>query len=263
MAISPQLQKLLDEYGLGSLAEWASNAIVMGWSEEQVTLEMYKRQEFKDRFAGIFMLQANGHPPISVNEYLAYEKSAYAQATMWGMKLTKEDIDNAIGNNVSTLEMERRFDVAAASVFESDTNIRAEMQRFGIGLGDQMKYWMDPKKTLGELQQEYRTAVAAGTAITAGYGQITLDQARRLTEAGLTREQTLSGFGELVKNQELFTSLNIGEIGIDSDQQIALLTGDQSVKEMIEERARQRTAEFGGGGGFTIGEEGFSTGVAD
>lgn len=263
MAISPILQRELTRYGLGSLASWASNAIINGWSEDQIMIEMWQRQEFKDRFAGIFMLEKAGKPPISIDEYLSYEKTIQAQASMWGMTLTKAEVDNMIGNNISPVEAERRFDIAAAALFESPQETRDELVRLhNISYGEQMKFWMNPKEELGNLQQKFRMAELSGAAIRTGYGLLNLDQARKLTESGLTREQALTGFGELVKNQELFQSMDIGEATITQDQQIALLAGDASVAELVESRKEKRVAEFAGGGGFAVGKEGFATGVA-
>jgi hypothetical protein len=264
MAVSPIIHNTLKEYGLLSLVNWASNAIVNGWSEDQVVLELYKRPEFRNRFAGIFMLEAANKPPVSVNEYLAYEKSVHAQAAMWGMELTKEEVDNLIGNEISPVEVERRFDLAAAAEFESDAETRSELDRmFGVSLGQRMKYWMNPKKELGTLQQQYRMAEIGGAALRTSYGQITSDQARRLTEAGLTREAALTGFGQLSQMGELFTPLDIGEGAITQDQQIELLAGDADVQELIQERERRRQAEFQGSGGYAASQEGFATGVAE
>lgn len=264
MAVSPIVEETLRQYGLTSLVTWASNAIVNGWSEDQVILELYKRPEFKTRFAGMFMLEAKGKPPISVDEYLSYEKTVHSLAAMWGMQLTKDEVDNLIGNEVSPVEIERRFDIVAAAVYESDPETRSELERmFGVNIGTQMKYWMDPKKELGLLQQQYRMGEIAGAALRTNYGEITKAQAQRLTEAGLTREAAITGFGELARMDELFTPLDIGEAGVTRDQQIELLAGDADVQEMVEDIQKKRQAEFEGGGGYATGQTGFATGVAE
>jgi hypothetical protein len=262
--LPPIIKQLFDSIGLSSLTQWAANAIINGWSEDQVMIELYERPEFKDRFAGMFALKAKNKPPISINEYLAYEKSVHSLAAMWGMELTKQEVDEMIGGEISMVEAERRFDIAAAAVYESDIEERSELERmFGVNLGQQMKYWMDPKKELGTLQQQYRMAQIGGAALRTGYGQITSEQALRLTETGLSKEQALTGFGELVRSKELFTPLSSGELEITEDQQIELLAGDADVREMLSQRQRSREAEFQGGGGFAVSEQGFATGVAE
>jgi hypothetical protein len=264
MALPPIIQELFKSIGLESLTQWAANAIINGWSESQVMLELYERPEFKDRFAGMFALKAKNKPPISINEYLAYEKSIHSLAAMWGMEVTKQEIDEMIGGEVSMMEAERRMDIAAAAVYESDAEERSELERmFGINLGQQMKFWMDPKRELGVLQQNYRMAQVAGAALRTGYGQITIDQAQRLTEAGVSKEQAITGFGELVKSAELFTPLSSGELEITDDQQIELLAGDADVRELLAQRQRSRSAEFEGGGSYAVSDKGFATGLAE
>lgn len=264
MAVGPMLAKVLKDYGLESLTSWASNAIINGWSEDQVLLEMYGRQEFKTRFAGMFMLESKGQPPISIDEYLAYEKTVHNLAAMWGTTLTKEEVDKMIGNSLSPVEVERRFDIAAAAIYESDIETRTELERmFNVNLGQQMKYWMNPTAELGVLEQQYRMAEVAGAALRTGYEQLTSDQAKRLTEAGVTREQAVTGFGQLVGMQPLFTPMDIGEGAITQDQQVALLAGDADVEELIKNRVERRQAEFGGSGSYGVGEQGFATGTAD
>lgn len=263
MAVGPQLARVLQQYGLTSLTQWASDALVKGWTEDQLMLEMYNRPEFRTRFAGMFQREAKGLPPMSVDEYLSYEKTVTATASMWGMTLSKDEIDNMIGNDVSAQEADTRMQIAATAAYDSDPETRAELERlWGITGGQVMKYWMDPKKELGNLQQQYRIGEIAGQALRSNYGQITEAQARRLTEAGLTRDTALSGFEQFARQAQLFSPLDFGEQAIGQDVQIEALAGDASAGQAIEQRAERRKAEFSGGGEFVAGKEGFATGSA-
>ena len=263
MAVSPIVAEVLKRYSLQSLTGWASNAIINGWSEDQVMLEMYNRPEFKSRFSAIFALEEQGKPALSVDEYLTYEKTANALAAMWGTSLSKKETDALLAGSVSSVELERRFDIAAAAVYQSPQETRDELVRLhNISYGDQMKYWMNPKMEMGLIEQKFRMAEVSGAAIRSGYGLLNYQQALKLTEAGLTREKALAGFGELAANQELFTSMDIGEENITQDQQIDFLAGDADVAELIKTRQERRKAEFQGGGSFVASDEGFATGVA-
>ena len=113
MAVPPILEDTLRRYGLLSLLDWAANAIINSWSPDQIVLEMYKRPEFKTRFPAIFELEAAKKPAISVQEYLAYEKTAASMAAMWGVELNKDEVDGLISNLVSPIELEKRFDLTA------------------------------------------------------------------------------------------------------------------------------------------------------
>lgn len=262
-AIPPILEATLKQYGLLSLLDWAAGAIINDWSEDQILLEMYKRPEFKTRFAGMFMLEANGKPPISVDEYLQYEKTAAAMSAMWEIDLTKDQVDNLIGNEVSPVELESRFDLAAEVLFESDTESIGELQRFAqVSPGDMMLYIMNPKKGLGELQTKWRQATISGTALRTGWGALTQAQAERLQQVGLDRDAAQQGFSQLAAMDELFSPFDKGETGITRERQVEFLAGDVEAAQEVEQRIAKRKAEFAGGGGFASGESGFAVGTA-
>lgn len=263
MAIGPQLQAILDRYGLGSLADWASTAIIQGWSEDQILLELYNRPEFKARFPAIDARRNLHLPPISIDEYLQYEKMASSLGSTWGLSLSKAEVDALITNDVSAVELEQRFNIAATALYDSDIETRQELERlFNVSTPQLMRYWMDPKKELPALQQQYRMGEVAGAALRTGFGQITADQALRLTEAGLNRESASRGFALLASSQELFTPINFGETAIDTPTQIEFLAGDAAAAQAIEAQAQRRKAEFEGGGQYASSQQGFATGKA-
>lgn len=263
MALGPQLTSVLKRYGLESLTDWASQALIKGYSQEQILLEMWDRPEFQTRFAGIFQRERDGWPPVSVEEYLSYESTAQALAATWNLALSKQEVDNLIGNNVSATELENRFQIAATAVYDSDAETRNELSRlFNIDIGGQMRYFMDPKAELGTLQQQYRMGEIAGAALRSGYGQITREQAARLQSAGLERNSALTAFGQLTSMAELFSPLDFGEGILDEDTQIEFAAGSATAAQAIERRAERRTAEFEGGGSYASGDTGFATGSA-
>lgn len=262
--IGPQLNEVLRRYGLTSLAGWASRAVINGWSPDQIMLELYQRPEFKTRFAGMFMLEQNGQPPISVDEYLDYERTVTAVANTIGMEITKDEMDNLIGNGVSPLEAEKRIGLAATAVYEADAETKSELTRlFGVSLGQLAKYWMDPKTELAKLQSQYRMGEIAGAALRTGRGAITKDQAQRLADAGLDRDSAVQGFGQLATMGELFNPMDMGEVGISDNDQIEFLAGNAKVGQEVEAVAAKRKAEFEAGGGFATGKTGFAVGSAD
>lgn len=262
--IGPQVNEVLRRYGLQSLAGWASRAVINGWSPEQIMLELYQRPEFKTRFAGMFMRESKGLPPISVDEYLDYERTVTGLASTIGMSLTKDEMDNLIANDVSPVEAERRIGLAATAVYEADSETKGELTRlFGMTMGQMAKYWMDPKKELPELQQQYRMGEIAGAALRTGFGQLTGAQAQRLADVGLDRDAAASGFGQLAQMDELFTPMDMGETAITQDDQIEFLAGNAKVAEDVEQRAAKRKGEFEAGGGFATGKTGFAVGSAD
>ena len=265
MPLGPILTEMLKRYGLQSLTQWATDAIVNGLSEAELEVELFKRPEFKSRFAGIFMLEATGEPPISIDEYLAFETTAHALATMWGVKLSKSEVDNLIGNNVSNVELQARFDLAAEAMFESDDESITELRRMNplVGHGELIRYFMNPKEEFGKMQASWRQAQIAGAALRTGWGRLTDIQAQRLQEVGLDKNSATEGFTRLAEMDEIFEDFGPEDEEIGADVQVEALAGSVEAQETIERKQRKRIAEFEGGGGFAAGRQGFAAGEAE
>lgn len=264
MAIPPTLKLTLTYYGLGGLVGWATQQIVNGNSEEEIMLQLKAHPLFHQRFPAIKWRQQDGRPPISVEQYLEYERTAHQFASMYGFPIDQDDINHLISNDVSPTELEERFTITAAAVYSSTAEERVALQElYGVSQGQLMRYWMDPKKELPKLQQQYRSGQIAGAAMRSGYGRITKEQAERLEVTGMDENQALTAFGSLDDMLELFSPLDEFEGTITKDAQIEMLAGNQDVTQQVEKRAARRVAEFGGTGEFATGEEGFATGSAD
>lgn len=262
MAASPILSAALTRYGLQSLLDWASEQLILGHSEDLILLELYERPEFDARFKGIKAREAKGYPPITPEDYLAYEQGVYALNTQWGMNITKAQIDDMISNNKSFREVEEVVSIAAAAVFEDDSETRQAIRDIypEITDGDLIHYWMDTN--LGTIQQKYRAAQLGGAAVRSGYGDLTRAQAERLAQSGLDRSSALSGFAELVANEQLFQSTINTEDEIGRDQQLELIAGNATTAGQIKRRVQSRLADYQGSTTFAAGQEGFAVGSA-
>lgn len=262
MAVSPILQAALARYGLQSLVDWASEQLILGHAEDQILLELYDRPEFHARFPSIKAREVKGYPPISPEDYLAYEQGIYALSTQWGMTINKSTIDNMIANNKSFREAEEVVSIAAAAVFEDDSETRQAIRDIypEITDGDLINYWMDTN--LGTIQQKYRAAQLGGAAVRSGYGNLTREQAERLAQSGLDRSTALGGFAELVANEQLFQSTINTEDEIGRDAQLELIAGNATTAGQIKRRVQSRLADYQGSTTFAAGQEGFAVGSA-
>jgi hypothetical protein len=258
MAIGPLMMRELERYGLASLAPWLSEMIITGVSPEEFEFQLFERQEFKDRFPAIELRRLAGLPPISVEEYLAYENTIQNLSTMWDIPVSKEEINSLLSLNVSAQEVEERFGLAVGLVFESpEEDVQQFKQFYGASEGQIAKYFMDPQKQLGAMQQQYIASRVAGSAIRSGFGPITREQAERLGSLGITPEAASQGFGELYHMRELFNPINQIEDVITREEQLEAMGGNAEIQEEIQTRQATRVAEFGGGGEFAAGGEGF------
>lgn len=261
--IGPQMQAILKRYGLEDLSNWAAESIIQGKSAEQIENELFDQPAFKQRFPAITQREQKGLPPISIDDYLSYEETASSLGSTWGLNLSKQEVDDLISHDVSPVELEERFNIAAGAVYESDIETRSELARlFNITQGDLMRYWMDPKKELGDLQQRYRMGQVAGAAIRSGYGTIQKTSAQRLAEVGMTREDAVTGFGQLAHMAGVFTPIDRAEALLDEQEQIELLAGNADVQSEVERRVLKRVNRFAGQTAYGVGREGFTTGAA-
>lgn len=261
--IGPQMKATLKRYGLQDLTRWVADAVVQGKSQDQIMLEIYDQPAFKKRFPAIAQREAIGFSPVSVEDYINYEKLAESLGSTWGVKLSKAEVDDLIGHDVSAQELEQRFNIAATAVYESAPETRNALNRlFNISGGELMRYWMNPKKQFGDLQQKYRMGEIAGAAMRTSYGEIAGSEARQLMEAGLDEGSALEGFSTLTNMRSLFKPIHGGESLISRQEQLDFLMGDVEAAQAIERRTRSRIATFAGRSGFAPGEEGFTTGEA-
>lgn len=258
--VGPLLSQLLTRYGLGSLAPWLAERIIKDTSEDQILLELYDRPEFKARFPAIAAREKAGLPPVSIDEYLSYESTLSQVSRAFGVTLTKEEVDGLLAVNVSAQEAQERLGMAAKAVFQSPPELRSELERnYGVGSGDLVRFWLDPKKELPVLQRRFVSAEITGAAIRAGFDQpLSAAQGERLYEAGLTGEAALEGFGQLVEADELFQAVDVTEDDIGLDDQLSLLAGNTDLAQQVETRGERRVARFKEGGGFSTGREGIA-----
>lgn len=256
--IGPIMQQMLDRYGLGSLATWLSQRITAGASPEQVELELYDRPEFITRFPAIRIRGREGLPPLSVDEYLAYENTMNQMAKAFGTTLTKEQTDAMLAANVSASEGQERLGMYAKAVYQSPPEVRNRLETFyGISTGDMVGYLTDPKTQLPVLQRRFAAADIAASAMRAGYDrELSAEQGERLFEAGVTGESALEGFGQLIEAEELFEAVDVTEEDLDLDQQLSLLAGNQDLAAAVATRGERRAARFQEGGAFSTGREG-------
>jgi hypothetical protein len=244
------------------LTSWASNLIIHGASDSEIELSLYDQPAFQARFPAIEARRKAGMSPISITDYLNYESTVRQMAGVIGMPLSQSEIDQLLINDVSAQEVDQRIQIASEAAL-SDNETRTFLQaNYSITPGQISKYWMDPKKELPILQQQFRIGQIGGAAVRTGFGGVTLSQAQRLASTGMDQAAAESAFKNLAHISPLFTPISTTEDTFSTDEQIALAVGDQDVEKLLEHQQQGRQAEFKGGGGYAAGKEGFATGTA-
>lgn len=264
------IKAVLAIYGLEGLAGWAWNEIVAGRSEAEVLIDMRDPsteggKAFYNRFPGIKARMDAGLPPLSPAEYVAYEDQAYklmrAAGMPKGMFDTREDFTDLITKNVGLPELNDRINIYKNATYSMTPQEQARLSHeFGLapGSGALAAYFMDPDKALPLLQRDYDAARVGGAADMAGYQGLSDETARSLASAGVSADAARKGFGDLLREDELFHRLP-GQVGRDFSQQDQLgaqFLGDAPTQMALERVARERVATFSGGGGFDSTREG-------
>lgn len=261
------IQSLLDSYGLGSLGDWAWGLISQGASPAQVELQLRQRPEFAARFPGLKMRERNGLPPISPGEYVSYENAAiqsFRQAGLPSDFYTSSDhLANFIGNDVSISELQDRVKNGYTAAMQAPAEVRQQLsQLYGIDAGHLAAFFLDPAQAEPLLMRKFTAAKIGGEAALTGYGtNLGADTLEGLAAQGVTESQAQQGFNKLGMEKQLFGALpgNAGEQDISQGVQLgAEFSGNAEDQKIIENQARGRVAQFGGGYGYA----GSATGVS-
>ncbi len=262
--------QLLQQYGLQSMADWAWNEIVNGASADQVAVDMYDQKAFQDRFPGIFQRQTKGLPPISPADYVNYENQAKQienrYALPQGFLTDPNRIANLIGNDVSTQELEQdRIANGYAHVANAPAEVRqAFSTMFGAyGDGALAAHFLDIGTAAPLLQRQATAADIAGHGALLGINP-SADDAMRLASMGETASSTQSGFQKIAQESGLYNQaagdtqqLDAGKQGVEAEFGLSELSTEQ-----VQQQREQRAAEFAGGGGAEISQQGTSVGAA-
>lgn len=260
-----QISSYLTEMGLGSLFSY-SGGKPAGWLWDQISsgldnqaallVALEDTPVFTARYGIIKELrqqQAAGkavHVP-SVAEVREYENTVASMMRQAGlpdyMYDSFEDTHNLLRNGLSAAEVEQRLGQAWERVRNTDPAVRDAYSSFYGADGDAAlaATFLDPAKTLSQIERQSRAAY------TAGYGQrmgISIDQlaAERMadlpkTEAGifqdLTRVNELAGSGIFAETmgEAADADLEANTTGLD-----AIVFGDGAANQALQRRTEER-----------------------
>lgn len=254
------IQSALDQYGLGSLAQWAWGRFQEGATLDQIMLEVYQRPEFKAEYPEYETLAQKGRA-YSVAELQAYRKAVTGIARQFGISdqfLTRDTMSSLAAGEVSVAEFSQRVADAADAVYRTSPLVRDEFQRmYGVGQGDLIAYFLDPEKAQPIIHQNFVASQVGAASRQSGYGLLTQDEAQRLAQQGVDPQAAQQGFTDLAQNRELFGAIDSGEQDISRDTQLgAAFDANAQDRQEIERRRSRRLAEFSEGGGFATTRQG-------
>ena len=223
-------------YGLDDLASTIQQFITEGvpaqeglfrlktdTDENPITKRPYNEPYVK-RFAGNEARRAAGLNVYSEGEYLASEDSfaqslrAYGQADFFGKTKEEKRAEAAkfIGGDVSAKEFDDVLNLVVNEVKNKDPYTKAAMKSlYGIDDSQLVKYFLDPKKNLPELQQQAQAAQIGGAALMQGVDAkgenlLSIGNSMGLAKLGVTQAQAQEGYGKIA--EILPTAQKLGNI---------------------------------------------------
>jgi hypothetical protein len=208
-----------------------------------------------------------GMPPISVDEYLAYEDQAFQlmreRGYPPGFYDDPDDFANLIGQNVSINELQQRLDAYADVAALGREQVRNELARHALpsdidGMTDgELAAWMiDPSRALPSIRQRLAAAQISSSAIGAGFGSLSYDEATGLAGVGVDEGQARQAFGAIASQGDVTRALAGETDSMDRESQIGVVAGEAEDITELERRRRGRLGAFSGGGTFAGGRDG-------
>lgn len=259
------IQDQLDQYGLGSMADWAWKEIQQGRTNNEILADLRQTPEFQQAFPEIAARQKAGLPPVSPGEIVSYRNSAQQMMRAAGLPPgfwdSPTDFASLIAKNVSLNELSQRVQLAQQAANEVPQEVRDILAtKYGLDQGHLAAVFLDPDRAEPVLLRDFHAAQIGAAASRTGFGQTTMGQNERLADLGVSEAQAQQGFSALAQSKELMGSLP-GEntTGISADEQLAAaFGGDAGAQQEIERRRQQRIAAFAGGGQFATSNQGFT-----
>lgn len=258
-----RIRDILAQYGLESLADQYFAKLQAGEPDSSVALWLRSTTEYKARFPGMTLRQANGLPAISESEYISYESTAqqlFREAGLpQGFYDTPDDFAKWIGGNVSIKELAERVDNGYLAAAQADPATKAELQRlYNVSDGQLAAYFLDPDRALPVIQKQFLAAQESGAAVRTGFGALTQMQAEAIASLGVSPDQAQQTFEQLATMGEIVTALpgERQDTAISTDTEIAAgFQGDAKAAQDLSAKIDQRKAQFAGGGSVLTSEQ--------
>jgi len=258
-----RIRAILDSYGLAELGDMSWDLITRGASEAEIWREVEATQPYKTRFKALIEWNAKGIGPAQTEEqYLNFEREGAAYMRAAGMPPSfydeQSDFAAAYAGGVSLNELNQRVVNGYQAVSQMDPLVREQARMWGATDGMLASFFLDPDRSLPAVLQAVQGAQIAAESIRTGFGQLSRDEADRLTELGVTASTAAQGFNALGSSTELFSTIP-GEGGpaVTREEQLgAAFANDVAAQDKISRRARARVAAQESGGGAVVTAQG-------
>jgi len=265
------IEDTLNTYGLSELSSVIKGYMLAGLGPEQAKLQIKQDPIYKARFKGNELRLASGLNAFSEAEYLGLEDTynqvmnQYGLGTYFGTTRTARQgkLAEVTGGDISAVELKSRISTVVDRVNNADPIIKAQLKEFypGITETDLVKYFLDPKQTLPQLEEKV-TSAEIGAAATGQGLKTSMTSASDLARYGIDRASAIKGYstiGGILPGAQKLSDI-YGEAKIDYTQATAeqeVFKGNASAERKRKQLMALETAQFSGSAG--VGAAGLST----
>lgn len=238
------------------------NEYKSGLPLSRIVDDIRQTPQYTQRFPGMAALAKTGNR-ISEAEYITKEN---ADRTLLQTYLgpsasqynTTAQLGNLIANNVSTAELQGRLQAANDAVLQADPHTVQWLKDNGLTQGDLTAYWLNPDVALADVQRRANMGQLGGIADSAGFGNISADQAKQLSLAGISNDQAKQGFGQLGLDGQFQQALPGNESPTVTQQQLidATFNNDANAQAQLNRVRGARVAQFQDNGAFATDSKG-------
>lgn len=256
------------QYGLESLADTIKGYMTSNVGPEEAKVLLKQTEAYKTRFAGNIARVAAGKNAVDEATYLDLEDK-YAQVLKaYGQEKlgSRTEYASLISNDISTIELGDRLKLAVDRVQKADPGIKAQLKAFypGITDADLVTYFLKPDQALPDLERKVQASEIGAAAAAQGFDKGTAAEqiagyktkAEALAAYGVTRDQAITGYGNIAKvlpESEKLSKI-YGEAKIDYTQ----ATGEEEfLKDSVaasrkrKQLAELESAKFSGSSGMS------------
>jgi hypothetical protein len=253
----------LDQLGLRGLADTVfSKYQQYGASPDALPVIMLELRDdpiYKARFPGIDAARERARTGLGMDwseaNYLEYEARVFDKASRANLPpgmVNREMVGELLRNDWSVDEWTDAVDFASQAALTTPPETLAAMRQFwDVDTGSLTAYYLDPDRAFNfiEEQTRMRTAGIAGAATRTGFGGLSLEEATRLQQVGLTEGQATGAFAQAYIQRGLTDELLGETTDLTRGTQLEAIAGEGPAQEALERRRAQRQARFEGGGG--------------
>ena len=256
--VRDQLRQMLAPYGLEALADSAVDQFLDGVvSGPELELWLESQPVVQERFSAVFERRKQGLPPISILDVVEYERRARELSSMYDLPDGFIDVNRLLVNDVSLSELGERVQ-NAADVIEQRPDVVEQLQTmYNLSAGDAIAYALDPDTGLPAVQRRFAAARVGAQAARQGFGQLTGQEAERLTTSGVDEGQAEQGFAALGRMGQVTGRLADEAVdAMSRDAQLGVVAGEQPAISELQRRQQRRVATFEETSGTNVGGDG-------